>query len=186
MSKLWLYLAGAVVFIAALAGLVHEWGIYTAGLERMGYNNAVAQYTKRDNAQLQTVIAQLKAAEVRAKAAEDAQAAALTIAHDNYTKGVQDEKERTAAHIAAIRAGTLRLRDPGRKSGGISTCGSYPGPSATVSAGSGHDEAAQAGLSTTASEFLLYLTGEADEVTRQLALCQARVVSDMRVCNASP
>lgn len=93
---------------------------------------------------------------------------------ENYQEQLEDEKQKTAALIAANRAGAFRMRDPNAVAcpphGGIQ-------PETSTSTG-GRDGAAPGELSGAAAEFLLGLAGEADSVARQFAACQAVVRAD--------
>jgi prophage endopeptidase len=85
-----------------------------------------------------------------------------------FEKGKADVAKRKDAVIADLRADVFILRDPGLSTG-----------STTVTARAGEcDGGAPGKLSRPASEFLLGLASDADEVTKQLAACQAVVRSD--------
>jgi len=86
----------------------------------------------------------------------------------------QNAKRKTAALIASYRAGAFSLRDPGTRS--AHPAGSQGG--ATTTSTSGRDDGGGGELSEEAGEFLLNLSGEADEVARQLTACQAVILSD--------
>lgn len=91
----------------------------------------------------------------------------------NYEKDRQYDKAKTDSLIAKYRSGTYRLRDPGYSSGTSSTPQSGVAPSS-----SGCNGSTEGGLSVEASGFLLGITGEADEVAKQLSACQAVIVDD--------
>lgn len=186
-APIWLYLAGAIALIAALAGLVTVWDGYTNGLDKKGYDRGVSETTadwqKRDNAQLQAALAAQSEAEARAAHAESEAAAAQSAASENYQRGVKDGKAKTDALVAAARAGDLRLRDPGNQAGSGAARGNQAGAAQTAAGTGGCYGAAGAKLSVEASEFLLGLAGEADDTARQLAACQVILVSDRRLCN---
>ena len=187
-APIWLYLAGAIALVLALTGLVAAWESYTTGLDKKGYDRGVSEtesaYKTRDNKQLQAALAAQEAAEDRAAQAEAKADAAAAVASNNYQKGVQDGQKQTDARIAAVGAGTLRLSDPGHQARPSPACGLGIGASSPLTAVSGSDDAAPAGLSAEASGFLLKLTGEADDTARQLALAQARILSDIETCNS--
>lgn len=192
----WLYLIGVVVLLGAITGLVVAWDNYTTGLDEKGYDRGVAEstaaYTKRDNVRLQRVLAELKTAQAKAKALEEQYAAAQATADANYKRGVKDGQAKTAARIAAARAGDLKLRDPGNQGGTGPACNPGPakGETATTAAGGNAAPAGQLPgsdggiLSAEASTFLLALTGEADEVVKQLTAAQATIVQDRVLCNS--
>jgi hypothetical protein len=172
------------------------WDAYTAKLVKGGYDRGVAEtnaaYTARDNKQLQAVVAAQRAAEVRAAKAEDDAAAAQILVSSNYAKGVKDGQAKTAVLVAAAKSGALRLRDPGSQTGGCTAGGSSTGAATTAAgtagsasgAGTQLPATASGFLSTDASNFLIGLTGEADDATRQLSACQVILVSDRKLCNS--
>ena len=119
-----IYAAIAVVVLAIVLALA--WDHFITGVEKRGYDRGVsateARYAKRDNDQLKATLAAQQAAEKRASDAEAKAATAQNLASTNYQKGVQDGKAQTERRIAAARAGTLRLRDPGKDADSAS-CG---------------------------------------------------------------
>ena len=187
-ASVWLYLAGAIALCVAIAGLIHVWNGYTDRLDKQGYDRGVAETTgafqKRDNAQLQAALAAKTAAEDRAAQLEAVAATAQSNATKAYSKGVKDGQAKTATLVAAARAGALQLRDPGNQTGACPTGGGQTGEGQAAGSPSGGDGAQGAVLSGSASQFLLELTGEADEVAKQLAAAQAVIISDRELCNA--
>lgn len=128
-----------------------------------------------------TAAAQFKALYDAARKAEQDNAAKMAALAAAYERKLTDANKQRAADIAAVRAGIIRLRDPGAA---VPTC-----PSATAQAGSaagGSDgvqggglSAAPAGLlSGQTSEWLIDFAADADEITRQLAACQQVIVRD--------
>lgn len=182
LKRFWPELVGFLVVVA----LVFAWTQYTAKLEKAGYDRGVkdtqADYALRDNKQLREALVAQAAAEKRANAAEAKAAAAQTLATTNYQKGVKDANDKTASRLAAVDAGTLRLRDPGQ----IAACPSVSDSAGKTQAASpvpGGNGQTGGNLSTAASQFLLSLTGEADQLARQLALAQEVITSDRELCN---
>lgn len=173
---------------ALIAGGVYAFHNYTTGIDAKGYARGVletkAEYVNRDNAQLKEAIAAQAAAEKRANAAEAKAAAAQTLATTNYQKGVKDANDKTAARLAAVGAGTLRLRDPAGKTTNCAALGDSTGKTQTASPAPGGDGQTGSELSGAASQFLLNLTGEADQIARQLALAQDVIASDRQLCNS--
>ena len=173
---------------ALIAGGVYAFHNYTSGIDAKGYARGVletkTEYVNRDNEQLKLAIAAQAAAEKRANEAEAKAAAAQTLATTNYQKGVKDAEAKTAARLAAVGAGTLRLRDPGQNT---TNCPSVNHPTGEAQiAGTPTRSDGQTGreLSGAASQFLLALTGEADQIARQLALAQDVIASDRQLCNS--
>jgi hypothetical protein len=105
---------------------------------------------------------------------EQQHAADLNTISINYQKELDDANIKNAALASAVRAGTLRLRDPGarrRPAGGDR----LPETAARV----GRCDASGDGrLSAGAAEFLLGLTGRCNAVRQKLTSCQAIVRSD--------
>ncbi|CNK23738.1 Bacteriophage lysis protein [Yersinia frederiksenii] len=103
-------------------------------------------------------------------ASEKVASDALAAADQAYINGVNDGKKQTDRLVADLRSGNLRL-SAAVKAG---ACGST---NTTAGGVSGNDAEARAELSTANSEFLLRIGGEADEVVKQLRMCQATVTS---------
>lgn len=194
-ASMWLYVAGALILIGALTGLIVAWNNYTAGLDKRGYDRGVAEttasYVARDNQQLQAALAAQRTAEVNARNAEARAAASENLSRANYQKGLTDGQAKTAALVAAADAGTLQLRDPGQVAGTCTAGRGGVGEGPANSAGPGNDGTGAGGLpkapsgllSTDASAFLVTLAGQADVAALKIARLQARVLSDLALCN---
>jgi len=113
-----------------------------------------------------------------ARAAEQLQAARVAGIAAQYEKDLQNANRTRDAALAAARAGSLVLRDPGAAP--CKDAGGGPGGQAPAAAG-GRDGAPGGGLSGQAAEFLLGEAARADEVVRQLTACQAVLLSDRQV-----
>lgn len=186
-SVLFTYGMILLTLATAVAFGVHKWNVFTAKLDRQGYDRGKQEtevgFALRDTQQLRRVIALKDAAVKRADEAEAKAAANELQASTNYQKGVKDGKTRTAALIAS----GARLRDPGKPKDAGSASGGCSAPSgAPVTAISGGDASPGSELSAEASGFLFRLTEEADTVAKQLNLAQARIASDMLTCNGPP
>ena len=72
-----------------------------------------------------------------------------------------------------MRANLLRMYDPGTRSEPTNS----QSTASTAATTNGSDGAKNTELSREASDFLLDLTYEADEVTRQLGLCQSTITT---------
>ena len=161
-----------------IIGLLVAWG---ASLFGVGWwqNDAghVAERTTwqaRENGELRTANATIKALQEQARKDEQTHAAALAAVSTDYERKLSDANKQRAADVAAIRAGTLRLRDPNPT--GLRACG---GLAAQVGAGTGRRDGPEGGeLSEAAAGFLLEFASDADDVARQLTACQAVVVKD--------
>ncbi|NIL23547.1 hypothetical protein HB991_13640 [Yersinia mollaretii] len=103
-------------------------------------------------------------------AAEKAASDSLAAADQAYINGVNDGKKQTDRLVADLRSGNFRLSATVK----ANACS---GTTATTGSVSGSDAEARAELSAANSEFLLRIGGEADEVVKQLGMCQATVTS---------
>jgi len=175
----------AIVVIGIAVFAFHK---FTESLDAKGYARGVletkAEYVNRDNVALKEALAAQHQAEINAAAADARATAAQTLASTNYQKGVKDGKTQTEQRIAAVNNGSLRLRDPAAKALVCPAFGDSAGKAQVARPAGGGDGQAGGELSTTASEFLLRLTGEADQIARQLGLAQAVIISDREMCNS--
>jgi prophage endopeptidase len=160
----WLILA-AVGFAAVTA-----WVGYSQGREV-----EKAAWLKKENTEL--VAANKKIDELHTKAREKEKEHAMAVALISKTLEGENNvvRKQTENRRAAARTGGLRLRDPGirKDTGGGIRPPASPAPCK-------RDGEAGADISTAASDFLLQLTGEADEVVVQLTACQAVVEQDRK------
>lgn len=158
-----------LLWIATLAGV--GWWQNDAGhvAERTTWQG-------RENSQLRTANSRIKTMEEGARKAEQDHALAMAAISTDYERKLSDANKQRAADIAAVRAGTLRLRDPGAPGlypfGGIAA---QAGPGACQCNGTQGSE-----LSAAAGEFLFGLADDADDLARQLTACQAVVVKDRK------
>ena len=160
-------LAAAIVLVLAVLGAVHRYGTYRENTVRL-------EYQARDLKAAQDYAAKTQSLQEAYRAQEARWQEKFVSASRTYQKGLANAHTQRLADIAAIDAGTLRLRDPGTDN---QACGS----SATVAASgsSGHHGSEGAYLSSKAAQFLLGLTAEADSVVSQLTACQ-QVLRDER------
>lgn len=114
-------------------------------------------------------------ADAKVHAAEQISSYQLAKSVATLTKDKQDEIDRRDSLIAQLRAGTLRMRDPGPRP-------AVPPDGAVAQAGPGqpdHDGAGGAELSMQAGEFLLAEAARANGVVRKLTRCQGDL-TDLR------
>ena len=161
-----------------IIGLLVAWGLSLVGVGAW-QNNAGqvaerAAWQTRENEQLRTTNASIKAMEEAARAAEQRHALALDTISTDYERKLSDANQQRAADAAAVRAGTLRLRDPNPP--GLRACGGAVPPAGARPGG--RDGAAPGELSGEAAGFLLDLAATADDTARQLAACQQVIVAD--------
>lgn len=115
----------------------------------------------------------LAAAQARADRIQASNQEAMVAASQTYQEELQHVTQSKDRIIADLRAGAVRLRDPGTRY----EIGIHPVPEARPGAGRCDDEAGGE-LSEPTAEFLVGLAAEADAVVHQLAACQAVVEAD--------
>jgi len=162
------------LLIAAIVGLGYGYGEmrYDAGV-----TTERAAWTARENTELAQANAQIQKLEEDARTVERQHVEDLAEISANYQQELQDANDQKDRALADLRSGALQLRDPDAAAGqGTAVC-----PSTATAAGTGgRDGAAQGHLSAAASEFLLGLASDADQVAQQLTACQAIIASDRR------
>lgn len=129
----------------------------------------------KESAELASANSAIESLESEIKEAHWAAEERLGAIAEQYEKEKQSEIEKRDRRIAELRTANFRLRDPGSKNtNGHQADGVTGSPSKCDGQEGGQ-------LSNEASEFLLRITGEADEVVHQLTACQAVVLSDRNV-----
>lgn len=170
----------AVVIAAALGAL---WYAYST-IDGRGYARGKAEieaaYKERDNQALRDALAKVAELQAAVQAREQAHADALEQIRIKQRKEAADAKRQHEADLAAVRGGTLRLRDPG--AAGTADCHRGPEAAAGRTAGRG-DGTPTGGLSDAAAEFLLQLVHDADRNTRQLGDAQQVIREQIKACN---
>ena len=167
-------LGAALAALAMIACIVWWVRGYLKEVDLAGYNRAVGEYARRDNEALRTAIATRDRLQREKDALEAKNAQLVTAASANYQKGLTDGKAELDAALARARGGQ-RLRDAGARCPAV---GDRDATGAARAGAGGRDGPQGADLSDAAAEFLLRLAGEADDVVRQLAACQAVVRAD--------
>ena len=175
------------IYLAAAAAIgVALWYAYST-IDGRGFDRGKAQtesaYKDRDNKALQAALAKVAELQAEVQAREQAHEKALDQIRNKQRKEAADAKRQHEADLAAVRAGTLRLRDPGRATS-TAQCDRGPEAAAGGTAGGGDGETA-GGLSRAAAEFLLQLVHDADRNTRQLTDAQQVIEEQRRACNGS-
>lgn len=165
----------AVLLLATAA----VYAIYSYGQQQFGLGEKAERSTwlARENAQLTKANAKIKQLEEKYRQQEQDAADALAVISSKYQedlKHVKTEKDRV---IAGLRDGTFRLRIPV-----AARLSAYGGSAAEVAASTcGRDGETRAELSVEASEFLVGLASESDEVTKQLGRCQDVINADRNI-----
>lgn len=165
--------------VALLVFAVVVCGIYAYGQHEFnsGKQTERATWLARENAQLTKANAKIKQLEEKYRQHEQDAADALAVISSKYQedlKHVKTEKDRV---IAGLRDGTFRLRIPV-----AARLSAYRGSAAEVAAPAcGRNGETRAELSVEASEFLVGLASESDEVTKQLGRCQDVINADRNI-----
>lgn len=172
-------------YIIAVALIVWGASLFGVGLWQRhdGESAANLSWEARYNTEVSQAAQQIKTAEDAVRKAEQAHAAKLSYISATYQKELVDAKAQHARDLAAIRAGTIRLRDPAYTAPVPACPGAAPQTAATAGGcdggKTGEFPGSSAGfLSGGASEFLIGLANDADDVARQLAACQRVVTED--------
>jgi prophage endopeptidase len=173
----------ALIVAALVAAVLGGIAWYGSGRYDAGEAAERAEWTKRENAELTTANAKILKLTNEARATETRHAADLVAIATRYEKEKTRVLKQTQADVAAVRAGTLVLRDPGRTA--RQDPGRDPG-GATATAASVGDGAAGSQLSSTSAEFLLELANEADAVVVQLTAAQEVIRAAMEACGVKP
>jgi hypothetical protein len=174
-----------LIYVAVLAAALGAlWYAYTT-IDGRGYtrgkSETEAAFVKRDNKALQDALAKVEQLQAEVQAREQAHADRLEQIRTQQRKEAADAKRQHDADLAAVRAGTLRLRDPGSP-GSAAQCDHRPAPAPGAAAGQ-RDGAPATELSAEASGFLLQLMLDADAVTRQLGDAQDVIRAQIKACN---
>lgn len=169
----WAKLLGAVLLVAAVVAAIYAYGQQQFGLGEKAERTA---WLARENTALTKANTRIKELEDQARAREREHAQDMAAASAKYQEDLKHEKAAKDRAVADLRSGALRLRIP-------VTCPDGAGGSGTAAPGPGtvgRDGEARAELSVQASEFLVGLASEADEVVHQLTACQAVVTADRK------
>lgn len=177
----WLLLIGVIVILGLIGGIAYQVKSTIADADKHGYDRGVeettAAYAKRDNAALAAANIRINELQEAARKREREHAAQLNDISGQYQQEVGNANRKVADLTRRVRAGDLRLRDPG------AVCAAQGGggrvPEASGSAG-GRDGGTGTELSAATAEFLISEANRADDVARQLAACQAVVRADRK------
>ncbi len=182
----YIYLLGAIAILGLIVAIGYGIKNYLDGVDAKAYkrgkDECTAAYAQRDNQALREANAEIQRLQNAARAAEQQHAQDLAAIAAQRSKEKADAEDRRKRDIAAARDGSLRLRDPGAAAGCPAPSGLGLRPPPGAGAGRG-DGPAPGQLSGAATEFLLELVNDADDVARQLASCQAVVTKDRAAIN---
>ena len=166
MSKGYIYLIVLTVWLGSIIGV----GIWQ---NRTGHAVEKLAWETKQSAELTVANKMITDLETKARTSEQDHATAINTIDTNYQRSLTNANTKYAHDIAAIRAGTIKLRDPA-----ASKCANSGTVSGTPANTSGSDGGEGTGLSETTSEFLLTFAHDADEVVNQLQSCQAVLKAD--------
>lgn len=151
------------------AGVLILLGIVTAS-----WLNGSSHATRAMQAKIDALTASYQKATIQAQSQAEAKqqelAQQMNLIATKYEQELTNASKQHAADVAAIRAGTLRLRD----NAGRASC---PAPQ-TPSTSGGSDGSTGCELSQQFTEFLLSEADRADQYTRQLTACQQVIIQD--------
>lgn len=167
----WVLLAGVLAFVCAVTGA------YFYG-DHVGSVSTEAAYSERDNKALKDAQDKLAAANAATREKEKQHAIDLAAISKTYQEELQDVESTKNKTIAALRAGAIRLRDPG------TVYAPHPTGSPAFSTAPGRcNDRAGTELSTELAAFLTGEASRADAIANQLAECQTIIVKDRELCN---
>ena len=166
---MWLAAIAAVVLLVAITAAIKAWDHYTTAIEQRGYDrgeaSAKTKYEQRDNKALQEAIAETNALQVKFNAARKQNEALGTANAAAYRQGVKDGQIKVAALLADVKSGKLILRDPGKAVAPVPGVGeAVAGQGGIAASGPGAAGGGKDGLSESASQFLLWIGGEANRL----------------------
>ena len=166
----------AKLLVALLWGFATILFIYAYGQQQFGRGEQAerAVWLARETTELRSANAKIKSLEEKYRQQERDAADAIAVISSQYQKDLNHVKTEKDRVIAGLRGGAFRLRIPVAAS--VQACGGAASE-APASTG-GRDGDARAELSIEASEFLVGLASEADEVTKQLGRCQDIIKAD--------
>lgn len=165
----WAILGILVIWLSSLFGT----GFWQ---NQVGHVEERIIWQAKDNTELTAANATILSMETAARNKEHAWNLQQSIIATQSEKEKQDAKIKTDAILASLSTHSMQLRDPGHSA---SASGSIA--SGSTGGAGGHNDEAGTELSTTTSGFLISLTGEADDVVRQLTACQQTLISDRDV-----
>ncbi len=160
-----------VILGVIVTGVVTAYNVHVNGLIDEAVTEAVTTNNGKWQESEQKAIV---ASRAQAKETEDAHRAELAAQAKRYEKEKADDKLKHANDITAVRSGAIKLRDA------AATCASAGNDAKAANATGSGDGGKGAELSGAASEFLLSLANEADDIVKQLSACQQVILSDRK------
>lgn len=168
----WLMVVAAVVVLGLIYAISHLWTSYVAKIDKDGYDRgsstALKEVGDRDQKAIADAITERNTAQTKLDDALKKNTELQNASDIKYRQGVKDGKVQQVADIAAINAGTLVLRDPGKVAAiagldqAIGNTNSPPG------CGPGPVAARDDGLSHEAAREVDWIYGEADRLAKKV------------------
>lgn len=190
-AKALILIVATTALVGAVWGLVHYVGAYMTAQRAQAYaagrTAALKEVGDRDNADLRAAREEVERLRKRVQELETDAEDELAVASAQFEKEKQNAEAKIADLDRRVRAGELKLRDPGRGAEDPGRAGN-PDRGATPPAPAGGAEDGRTGageLSGQATTFLLSEADRADETVRRLNLCKATVRTYLKACNAS-
>lgn len=185
-ADLWMVAIGLLLLAGITLAVSLVWTRYIASIDKAGYDRGVAEtgrkYAERDNKVIEARDQRIAELTKAIRDSEEANRAKIAAVDAARQQEIANAKAQAARDVAAIRAGTLRLRDPGKTfaAGPVATGGSAAGQAG--SSPGQCDATAGTQLSVEAGEFLYSLLDEADDVVSQLGAAQQVIRLDLELC----
>ena len=178
-----------ILALLALAALIKLVTGYLSDLDQRGYDRGAlktkSDYEARDNVALVAANKLITDLNEKIRSQEKDHSNRVAKIDEEKTKEVKDVKAKADRDVARIRAGALKLRDPGRTEQRCPDGGGSSGGTTVAASGVG-DGKAGAELSREAAAFLRGEAGRADAVVVQLTTAQALLGEAQRLCNRQP
>lgn len=166
-----------IAFSLLVLGLISA--IYAYGQQQFsqGEQSEKAQCLSRANTELLDANTKITETEEKYRAQEKRHTEAMAAKDAQHQKDLENVKNTKNSVIADLRSNNLKLRIPVTGTG--QTCGDHTAETGT---GTGiNNGETRAELSQEASEFLIGLTSECDEVAIQLTAAQAIIIEDRAI-----
>jgi prophage endopeptidase len=162
-----------LILIGVILSIASSVGTYFYG-HHEGQVVERAAWEARENKQLALANQVIQALQQQARETERKHAADLNIISTQHETEITNVRAETKRLVDAAVRGSLKLRIPAAAPSQASASGTGQ----TTASASGRDGSEAGELPAETSRFLLELTGEADEVVKQLTACQATLTAD--------
>lgn len=161
----------ALLIVAGIVAAIYAYGQQQFGF---GENSEKDRLLTRENTELTDANDKIKKLEEQYRKQESLHALQIAAVSTKYQEDLKNAKAEKDHVIAGLRTGDIRLHIPVAYA--ITPGGS--GSAATLACTTGRDGETRCELSTAASEFLVGLASECNEVAKQLSAAQDVIVKD--------